>query len=140
MSDMAFVYHTSFHGSIGRSNSSCLDPTRPFLLSRRKVESKNSHILAFVGGILPIKAVKQGPLCVRYGFGLLSIFYWFHRTVQFLLSQPHRAPSPPAAQGQSEKWSNCSLCGRYSAYKGGNAGPSVCQGWLWATKHLILVP
>ena len=38
------------------------------LLPQRKVEANNSHILAFVGGILPILPWVQGCLCFKYGF------------------------------------------------------------------------
>ena len=68
---MALDHHTSFHASIGLSNFSCLDPIGQFLLQRHKAKAKNSQILAFVGEILPIKPVEQGPLCVRDGIGLL---------------------------------------------------------------------
>ena len=68
MSEMGLDLSTCINDSIGRSNSSGLDPTGLLLLWELKIREINSQILAFVGDILPIKAVMQGPLCVRDGF------------------------------------------------------------------------
>ena len=72
MSGGALCQHKSFHGSMGLSNSSYPSPTGMVLLRVGKVEAKNTQILAFVGAILPGKPTMQGPLYVRYGFGLLK--------------------------------------------------------------------
>ena len=86
MSDGALCQHKSFHGSMGLSNSSYPSPTGMVLLRVGKVEAKNTQILAFVGAILPGKPTMQGPVYVRYGFGLLNTFQGFHRTAQFFLA------------------------------------------------------